>query len=168
MSSRDEDFAEFASARWMPLVRAAMAIGCRLPDAEDAAQTALIKAYVSWAKVDKADNRDAYLSRILINVCTDSFRKRSRREVPAASIPGATESDLERHIETADALRRAMGSLNQGQREVLALRFYIQLTESEIASTLNISPGTVKSRLSRALERLSHHPDLAQHGDAND
>lgn len=165
MKTRDEDFAEFASARWMPFVRAAMALGCSLPEAEDATQNTLIRAYVSWPKVLKADNQDAYVSRILFNACADLHRGRSRRETPVGEFPDRLRTETGPDVETADALRRALGALSPGQREVVALRFYIRLTESEIAKTLNIAQGTVKSRISRALDTLSKDPGLIQNGE---
>lgn len=168
MKTRDEDFADFASARWMPLVRAAMATGCSLPEAEDATQNTLLRAYVSWPKVVRADDQDAYVARMLFNACSDLRRGRSRRETPIGEVPDGQRSHTDPDVETADALRRAVSALNQGQREVIALRFYIRLTEAEIAKALNISPGTVKSRLSRALQALSKDPGLLQNGKSNE
>ena len=160
VSTRDEDFTEFASARWLPLVRAAMALGCPLTEAEDLAQTTLLRAYVSWEKVLKAHSLDAYVSKMLLNAFRDSHRRRWRRETPMAEVPDSPLTDPD--VERADALRRAVRSLNQGQREVLALRYFVRLNEAEIATTLNIAQGTVKSRLSRALATLATHADLAE------
>jgi RNA polymerase sigma-70 factor (sigma-E family) len=164
--SLDDDFTEFAGARWLSLVRAAMALGSSLADAEDLAQTTLTRAYASWGKVVKAQNRDAYVSKMLVNAHRDAHRKRWMRETPVAEIPEAAESSTAPEVERADAIRRAVRSLNQGQREVLALRFYVRLTEAEIADVLNIAPGTVKSRLSRALARLAVDPNLTQNGES--
>ena len=164
MSTRDEEFTEFATARWLTLVRAAMALGCTLSEAEDLAQTTLMRAYVAWSKVIRADHRDAYVSKMLVNAHRDTHRRRWRRETPMAEVPDAPQPDQTIASDSADALRRAVSSLSQGQREVVALRYYVRLTESEIASVLNVAPGTVKSRLSRALAALSTSPDLTGHG----
>ncbi|GEP34729.1 RNA polymerase sigma factor SigL [Nocardioides szechwanensis] len=168
MGNRDEDFSEFASARWLSLVRAAVALGCTASEAEDLAQGTLLRAYVFWAKVEKADHRDAYVSRMLVNAHRDSHRSRWRRETAFAEVPDAQVDDTTAASDSADALRRAVGQLSQGQREVLALRYYLRLTEPEIATALGIAQGTVKSRLSRALAALSHSPDLAEFGDTNE
>jgi RNA polymerase sigma-70 factor (sigma-E family) len=165
VSSKDEDFSEFASARWLTLVRAAMALGCTTSEAEDVAQTTLLRAYVAWTKVVKADHRDAYVSRMLVNAHRDTHRKRWRRETPVAEVPDAAAGDAPSTSDSADALRRAVAHLSQGQREVVALRYYLRLTEPEIAAALNIAPGTVKSRLSRALNALSNSPDLSEFGE---
>jgi RNA polymerase sigma-70 factor (sigma-E family) len=165
VSSKDEDFTEFATGRWLTLVRAAVALGCTVSEAEDVAQTTLLRAYVAWAKVAKADHRDAYVSRMLVNAHRDTHRRRWRREMPVGDLPDVPEGDPTSSSDSADALRRALAHLSQGQREVVALRYYVRLTEPEIAAALNIAPGTVKSRLSRALEALSNSPDLSEFGE---
>lgn len=150
---KDEEYAEFVSARWLTLVRAALALGCTLAEAEDLAQTTMVKVYVSWSKVARADHRDAYVSKMLVNAHRDSFRK--RRETPMPVLPDEAAPDRTAGIDSADAINRAVARLSQGQREVIALRYFVRLTEPEIASTLGVPAGTVKSRLSRALEALS-------------
>lgn len=164
MVSKDEAFTEYASGRWLTLVRAAIALGCTLSEAEDLAQTTLLKVYVAWGKVVKADHRDAYVSRMLVNAHRDTHRRRWRRETPVAEVPDVHEPDATNASDTADALRRAVGNLSQGQREVVALRYFVRLTEVEIAAVLDIAPGTVKSRISRALAALANSPDLTEHG----
>ena len=162
--SKDDDFAEFVSSRWRTAVRTAMALGCSLADAEDLAQTAFLRAYVAWPKVVNADRPDAYFSRILVNAYRDTHRVRWRRERPIAEIPEAVGEDEAAAAASVDALRRAVANLSQGQREVIALRYFVRLTESEIAATLGIAPGTVKSRISRALHALSLSPNLTEYG----
>lgn len=162
--SKDEDFADFVSSRWLTVVRAGLALGCSLADAEDLAQTTFMRAYVAWGKVSNADRPDAYLSKMLLNAHRDMYRTRWRRESPLAELPEHAGEDESASSDSSEALRRAMSRLNQGQREVVALRYFVRLTESEIAATLRIAPGTVKSRLSRALDALSVSPDLTEYG----
>lgn len=150
---KDEEFAEFVSARWLTMVRAALALGCTLPEAEDLAQTTMVKVYVSWSKVVRADHRDAYVSKMLVNAHRDSHRR--RRETPLAVVPDVAQPDATAGVAAADAINRAVARLSRGQREVVALRYFVRLTEPEIATVLGIAPGTVKSRLSRALDALS-------------
>lgn len=158
--AKDEEFAEFVSARWLTLVRAALAMGCTLSEAEDLTQTTLVKVYVSWAKVQRADHQDAYVSKMLLNAHRDSYRK--RRETPLAMVPDVGGPDATTDFDSADAIRRAVSQLNQGQREVVALRYFVRLTEREIASALGVPAGTVKSRLSRALAALSLDINLTE------
>jgi RNA polymerase sigma-70 factor (sigma-E family) len=156
---KDEEYAEFVSARWLTLVRAALALGCTLSEAEDLAQTTMVKVYVAWSKVVRADHRDAYVSRMLVNAHRDSHRR--RRETPVAAVPDSASADATTTVDSADAIGRAVSRLSQGQREVIALRYFVRLTEPEIAAALGIAPGTVKSRLSRALDALSADAGLA-------
>lgn len=65
----------------------------------------------------------------------------------------------------SDAIHRALGELSKVNREVVVLRYYAHLSERQTAEVLGIAPGTVKSRLSRALDRLAdnnHLSDLAE------
>jgi RNA polymerase sigma factor (sigma-70 family) len=67
---------------------------------------------------------------------------------------------------TADAVHRALETLSKPNRDVVVLRYFVQLTEAQTAAVLGIAPGTVKSRLSRALARLAdnHHLQDASGG----
>ncbi len=70
------DFSAFAVARWPGLVRLAFGLTGDWWAAEDIAQTALARAYVSWRRVSRADDPDAYLRRILVNTSNRRFRRR--------------------------------------------------------------------------------------------
>ena len=157
----DSDFADYASARWHTLLRSAVLLGCSLSEAEDLAQTTLMRCYVSWSKVARATNRDAYVSRVMINAHRDGHRRRWRSERPVADVPDVPIDDETTTSDGVDAVRRALSGLGARHREVVVLRYYLQLSERETATALNIAPGTVKSRLSRALDQLSTAEDLA-------
>jgi RNA polymerase sigma-70 factor (sigma-E family) len=158
---RDEDFSAYANARWPALVRSAVLLGCTVQDAEDLAQTALMRCYVAWAKVTKAADRDAYVYRILVNAYHDSRRRRWWGEKPTVVLPEQVEADATTRVDAADAMDRALARLSQVNREVVVLRYYAHLNDQQIAEALNIAPGTVKSRLSRALTQLSTDANLA-------
>ncbi len=158
---RDEEFSAYASARWPALVRSAVLLGCTVQDAEDLAQTALLRCYLAWAKVTKADDRDAYVYRILVNAYHDSRRRRWWGEKPAVVVPEQIEADATTRVDAADAVGRALARLSQVNREVVVLRYYAHLNDQQIAEALNIAPGTVKSRVSRALTQLSTDANLA-------
>jgi RNA polymerase sigma-70 factor (sigma-E family) len=153
---RDGEFAEYVAVRWATLVRSAILMGCPRQDAEDLVQSTLARCYASWARVRSADSRDAYVHRILVNSHLDSRKRRWWGEVPVADVPEyPSETDEEHRVDETDALERALGGLSRIHRTVVVLRFYAGLSERETAQVLNISPGTVKSRLSRALTQLS-------------
>ena len=158
---RDDGFAELVRDRWPALVRAAVLLGCTVAEAEDLAQTALLRCYVAWNRVRAAGDRDSYVYRVLVNCHRDSRRRRWWGERPAEQVPDVTVDDGTGRVDDLDAVRRALDRLSDAHRTVVVLRFYAQLDERQIAGALRIPPGTVKSRLSRALERLSADLDLA-------
>lgn len=147
------DFSEYVAARRTRLVRAAVLLGCPQPDAEDVVQTALLKCYRHWRRVQRADNPDAYVYRSLVNALASARARRWVGEVPADQLP-------EPEPETSDpttglAVRHALAAMSRDHREVLVLRYYADLSEREIATVLGIAPGTVKSRAARALAVLA-------------
>jgi RNA polymerase sigma factor (sigma-70 family) len=80
----------------------------------------------------------------------------------------ADEADEASKVDLADAVERALGRLSEANRSVVVLRYYARLSERETADALNISQGTVKSRLSRALTELSKSDHLADLADGNE
>lgn len=159
--TRDDDFAEFAAARWPRLVRSAVLLGCAVSEAEDVAQATLLRCYLQWSKVQRATDRDAYVFRMLVNVHRDSRRRRWWGEQPTEQLPEPPTEDTTAAVDTADAIARALTALSRPHREVVVLRFYAHLGEQHIAEILQIAPGTVKSRLSRALAQLAADTNLA-------
>ncbi|NYD43340.1 SigE family RNA polymerase sigma factor [Nocardioides panaciterrulae] len=163
----DGDFSAYASARWATLVRSAVFLGCTLDEAHDLAQTTLLRCYTAWRKVEKARDRDAYVYRIMLNCHRDSRRRRWWGERPAATLPDRATEDPTEHVEVTDAVHRALADLSPVHREVIVLRYYAHLSEQQTADVLGIAPGTVKSRVARALRLLAtngHLADLAEGG----
>lgn len=159
MGSDAEEFTELVNRRWQGLVRTAMLLGCRQAESEDVVQAALTRCYQNWAKVRRADDRDAYVHRILVNTFIDATRRRSHGELPVATPTdralAATDHEVRLDIE------RALGRLSPEQRMVVVLRYYLDLTERQAATVLGVPAGTVKSRLARGLAVLSAelHPE---------
>jgi RNA polymerase sigma-70 factor (sigma-E family) len=156
-----DEFSDYASARWGSLVRSAVFLGCSLEEAQDLAQTTLLRCYTSWRKVARAEDRDAYIYRILVNCLKDSRRRRWWGERPTTSLPEAGGVDPTHEYDVADAVHRALADLPKDQREVLVLRYFAHLSEQQTATALGLPAGTVKSRAWRALTRLSSNPHLA-------
>lgn len=160
---RDDDFSAYAAARWATLVRSSVFLGCTLEEAHDLVQTTLLRCYTAWRRVQRADDRDAYVYRILLNCHRDSRRRRWWGERPTDILPDRPSSGHHATdaVEVADAVHRALADLSKGNREVVVLRYYAHLSEQQTAQILNIAPGTVKSRLSRALAQLATNTHLA-------
>jgi RNA polymerase sigma-70 factor (sigma-E family) len=159
-----EEFSAFAASRWPGLVRLAFGLTGDRWAAEDIAQTALARAYVTWRRVSRADDPDAYLRRILVNASHRRFRRRRVAEQtgdpPETSVDGPADLVGERA-----ALLAALRPLPPRQRAVIVLRYWEDLTDAQIAATLGCSPGTVRSQLSRALAKLRESPVLGEGDD---
>lgn len=85
--SRNEDFGEFVGARWSRLIRSAVLLGCSPAEAEDVVQATLVRCLVHWRKVERADDRDAYVHRVLVNTFISSRRRLWTREQATSVIP---------------------------------------------------------------------------------
>jgi RNA polymerase sigma-70 factor, ECF subfamily len=131
-------------------------------DAEDAAQDAFVKAYYALDRFRSADPFRPWILRIVSNEARNRRRSAGRRERLALRVverrgPGdAAPSPDAAAIaeETRRTLLAALESLPERDRDVIACRYLLELSEAETATTLGIRPGTVKSRLSRGLTRL--------------
>lgn len=143
------DFEKYVRGRGPALYRLAYLLVGDPHDAQDLVQDVLGSASLRWAKVRAADSVDAYLRRAVCNAAASRWRRRARRpellgDPPEQVAPGRV--DVELRDEVLALLRR----LPRGQREVLVLRFYEELTEAETAGVLGIAVGTVKSQASKA------------------
>jgi RNA polymerase sigma-70 factor (sigma-E family) len=158
----ESEFAEFVSARWMNLVRTAVLLGAGREEAEDLAQATFVKCFRSWSRVVGADHPDSYVYRILLNSFRQSRRRRWWREWPTAELPEQVAPDEMAVVDEADAVARALDRLARDHRDVVVLRYFVHLSESEAADALGIPLGTAKSRLSRALSQLAADPGLVE------
>ena len=134
------------------LFRTAKAILRNDEDAEDAVQEAICAAFERRQTLRDADKFRPWLLRILANKCYDACRKRR---------PSVDLSEVEECLRAPDAdptermtLWQAVMTLGDDLRAPVTLFYYEDMTEAEIAKTLGIAKGTVKSRLSRARNRL--------------
>lgn len=151
----EASFDEVVAARYDTLRRAAYVLVGDRQHAEDIVQTTFMRLHRSWHRVGAVEDLDAYLHVTLVNVSRSWWRRRWHGERPTAVLPdGAGGRDAAAAVDLRDALVRAVATLPTAQREVLVLRHIAGLTETETATALHCSIGTVKSRASRALEAL--------------
>ncbi|WP_020392692.1 SigE family RNA polymerase sigma factor [Kribbella catacumbae] len=149
------EFEEYASARGQELVRLGFTISGDYQRAEDLAQIALMQAFRSWRKVQRADDPHLYVRRILINSYLSMTRRRSFTEAPAADLDtDRTVPDPATDIVNSDDLWRALATLSARERVVLVLRYYQDLDDRTIADLLGIKPSSVRATASRALAAL--------------
>jgi RNA polymerase sigma-70 factor (sigma-E family) len=158
----EAEFTEFMHGRWPALVRLGYGLTGDQGLAEDLAQTALAKAYASWPRVRRAGDPDAYVRRIMLNANRSRFRKRRVPEqlTDAPPEPG-TAPEAPGH-DDRPALMTALMRLPAGPRSVVVLRYWMDMTETEVAAALGCSVGNVKSQASRALAKLRISEDLAE------
>lgn len=152
-AQRDEEFTRFAEQAQHSLAGTAWLLTGDRELAADLVQSALVKTYVAWGRVRRAD-ATAYARRALINENIDRWRAR-RPEVldddPGANLtrPDAADAQAEH-----DEVVRLLARLPEGQRKVIVLRYFHDLSEADIAETLGITTGAVKSAASRGLATL--------------
>jgi RNA polymerase sigma-70 factor (sigma-E family) len=150
-----EDFDAFVRARSRPLLQAAWLLTGDWQTAEDLLQSALVKVYLAWGRIRRDGNAEAYARRVLVTTYVTGWRRRWRGEVPTEILPDRAAwrdefaaSDL-RHV-VVEALHR----LPPRQRAVVVLRYYLDLSEREVAAALGCSEGTVKSQAAKGLAAL--------------
>lgn len=137
-------------------------------EADAVAQDSLVKAYTSLGSFDGRAAFSTWLTRIAINTCLDLIRRRKREglrvvtpkddgELEAVTQVADDEIDPEgRSIQrqAVDRLRECEVALPERQREIFRLRFYAEMDLDEIAASLSVHVGTVKTQLHRAVHRL--------------
>jgi RNA polymerase sigma-70 factor (sigma-E family) len=169
--ARDDEFADFVAARYRALVRTGLGLTGDLGHAEDLAQSALIRTYLSWGRLREQASAEAYARRILVRLALRERQRRWHGELSAALLPEParhlTAHGLE-HEDLALDVRRALAELPADQRAVLVLRYLDDQSEADTAAVLGISQGTVKSRASRGLATLRRTGLLVREGDRRD
>jgi RNA polymerase sigma-70 factor (ECF subfamily) len=133
-------------------------------DALDVVQETFVKAFVHAARWDGAADVAPWLTRIAVNQAIDSYRRGKRRraseeplEESSPHVPALAGASPERQAmgrEIGERVGSAVRTLPERQRAVFVLRHYQELSLEEIAQTLDMSLGTVKSALHRAVARL--------------
>lgn len=155
-------FEDFVEAKGAALLRTAWFLTGDHQKAEDLVQTALAKAWLHWDSIDRdgTGSHVAYVRRVMVTTYAAWWRRRWNAEQPYAALPDSAQ----RRDDNAD-LRRdvlaALAKLPRGQRTVVVLRYFEDLTEAQTAEVLDCSVGTVKSQTARALAVLRRSRLLA-------
>ena len=155
VGTADEEFDRLYQAERDGLFRLALLICGDRQRAEDAVADAFVRV-LPWWRRGIVERPAHYLRRALVNELTSGFRRRTvaRRHADRQWGDDRGERTVEVAVSDRDTLRRALSDLSAGQRAALALRFYEDMTEADVAAVLGVSVGTVKSRVARALDRL--------------
>ena len=123
--------------------------------AEDATQEALVRAWRDLPSLRDVERFDAWLYRLIVRACADVGRRRKRWRAEITVLRSEpAEPDRASEFADRDQIERGIGRLNDAQRTILTLHFYLGLSHGEVADALHIPVGTVKSRLHYAIEAL--------------
>ena len=154
-----DSFDEFVREHAGDLARMAYVITWDEYEAEDLVQECLFRIARRWSVVAGMEMPLAYARRVIANLAFDGRRRRFRRRGELSDVSLAPLADeraalaLEA-LDTRSELTVALGQLTRQQRTVLGLRYFLDLSEAEVAAVLGCSTGNVKSTASRALARL--------------
>ena len=154
MSGKHGDFEEFALARTPALYRAAWLLCGEHHRSEDLVQETLAKVFVRWHSRLRGpiDNPAGYAHTTLVRTFISAQRRKSNHERPTEHLPERAAGGGE--IDVQLTLRDALAELEPLDRAVLVLRYLDDRSVAETAEAIGVSPGAVRNRTMRALERL--------------
>jgi RNA polymerase sigma-70 factor (sigma-E family) len=154
-SSAESEFQDFFESHHRELARFAYLLAGDHDAADDIAADALASAWLHWERVRTADNPLAYVRRIVANLAASRLRRTIRERRGMATLGMlADHSPGDTDIPALLDLRAALMTLPARKRACVVLRYAFDLSESETASTLGISVGTVKSQTSKGVAEL--------------
>ncbi|MDP9444580.1 MAG: SigE family RNA polymerase sigma factor [Actinomycetota bacterium] len=144
------------SAHYRSLVRLAALLLRDVGEAEEIVQDAFVAMHGRWDRLRERDKAVAYLRQAVVNRARSALRHRAvqdrHRPAPLPDAPSAEHGAL-----AADTRREVIATLNTlppRQREALVLRYYLDLSEAEIAAAMGVSRGAVKSHASRGVAAM--------------
>ncbi|MCW6009624.1 SigE family RNA polymerase sigma factor [Micromonospora sp. CPCC 205371] len=149
----EREYVEYVRVRLPRLHRMAYLLCADRFQADDIVQTTLTALYVDWKRASGADNLDAYVHRLMVRRFLDERRRPWSRVVLSDRVP-ERPTPADHGVEERDALVAGLRLLPKGQRAVLVLRFFGDLSVEATAEVLGCSPGNVKSQCSRGLATL--------------
>jgi RNA polymerase sigma-70 factor (sigma-E family) len=156
--SAEETVAALYQASALGLIRMAYVMLDDLQGAEDVVQEAFYGLYRRWGRLNDADHAIFYVRAAVLNGCRSALRRRAVRRRVLAGQPDQRPSVSAEAVvikgEEREEVVRALGRLPHRQREALVLRFYLELSDEQIARVMDIRQSTVRSTVVRALEAL--------------
>ena len=155
MNAQSEaEFREFYSTRWHRLLRTAYLLTGDHGRAEELLQSAMMRAYRHWRRIERTDAPEVYVRRIMVNLSITWWRRRRVPEVLTGSVPEYGGADGQAAHAQRDELAQAVRKLPPRMRAVLVLRYFEDLSEADTAHALGCSVGTVKSQSHAAIKHL--------------
>lgn len=155
--SGDVDFDDIFRSTWLRAVATARRIAGPEGDPEGLAAEALTRAYDRWPSLRRHPAPEAWVLRVTINLAIDRTRNAAGHSAPVIDLRdgrGTGSVVLDDDAATRLALSAALRALPERQRHAVALRYLAGCGEDDIAASLGINPGTVKTHLKRGLAGL--------------
>lgn len=152
-----DDLQAVFDREWAPMVRlATLLLGGDSRRAEEVVQDALLGLHRAWQRLDDPARAAGYLRRSVVNGCRSTHRHSSveRRHLRLVAREEVSRHDTAEDTAEHDAVVRVLRTLPVRQREVLVLRYWADASEADIARTLGISAGAVKTHASRGMAAL--------------
>jgi RNA polymerase sigma-70 factor (sigma-E family) len=153
--SQTEEFERFVAARWSALNQlGSLLTGGDRQRAEDLVQESLVKLWSAWPRVaDEAP--EAYARTVLARLAARSARRRWWGERPSEQVPEVVQvGDLAAAVAERTKLEAALAQLPARQRAAVILRYYLDMSENQVAEVLGYPIGTVRSHTARGVARL--------------
>jgi RNA polymerase sigma-70 factor (sigma-E family) len=155
-SNRETEVRALYEERHAELVRFATFILGDAHAAEDAAQEAFTRVYDAWDRLDDHDRAVAYLRATIVNLSRGRHRHRlvvERNESPRLVLVASAEDDAIGRVGRS-AVLAAVSALPSRQRACVVMRHWLRMSESEIAATLEVSIGSVRTHNKRGIQTL--------------
>jgi RNA polymerase sigma-70 factor (sigma-E family) len=147
-------FEDFVATRLPALLRHATVLAGDPHVAEDVVQDVLVRAHARWARISRLDAPEPYLRKMIVNELVSTRRRMVARLRRERSQEPPRPQDHTEHVVQRSALVQLIRALPPRQRIVIALRYFEDMADADIAEMLGCSLGTVRSQASRAVRTL--------------
>jgi RNA polymerase sigma-70 factor (sigma-E family) len=158
---RDDEFANFVNGRFTALQRFGYFLTGEWHLAEDLVQTSLTKVWFHRKSLRSGNALESYTRTVMVNTSAQWWRRKWKGETPTENLPELASPSEFGTVEDRDQLLRVLATLPVRTRAALALRYFEDLPDAEIAKIMGCSATTVKSNVSRGLARLRERHLLA-------
>jgi RNA polymerase sigma-70 factor (sigma-E family) len=144
------------SERHAEMVRFATFLTGDVHAAEDLTQEAFVKVYDAWHRIEDPERAVAYLRATIVNLTRGRHRRQvvaERKHQPHLTIVASAEDDAIGRVDR-DAVLAAVAALPHRQRACVVMKHWLRMTEGEIATTLELSIGSVRTHTKRGVDAL--------------
>lgn len=158
----DQAFYELINQHKARLYRMAWTHMRHEQDTLEAVQETVTRAYIQLKKLRDARFFSTWLIRILLNVCIDELRRRGRQSPSSMELLQGLPEERVMYKQDKDGvsieerllIEHAVDRLDENEKQVILLKYYEDMTITDISDVLQCPPGTIKTRLHRALNKL--------------